>query len=98
VGNKPSSFAKSQAWPLSKRSRTRANLPHWPDGTPKSLGNDFTAHLDGRRSIFCPADLAAFAHKASSAANVERQRAAGVEPSRLHGLSRKADQRLRGGA
>lgn len=28
-------------------------LNDWPDGTPKSFGNAFTAHFDGERSCMC---------------------------------------------
>lgn len=83
MGNKPSSLAKSQASPRSK----------WPDGTPKSLGNDFTAHLDGRPSVFAnPKDLQYAAARTSSTAAVEASRARGIEPSPIHGLSRKANR------
>ena len=83
MGKKPSSFVKPQALPRSK----------WPDGTPKSQGNDFTAHLDGRPSIFAnPKDLQYAANRASSTAAVEALRARGIEPSPIHGLSRKANR------
>jgi hypothetical protein len=86
VRNKPSSLAKSQASPRSK----------WPDGTPKSLGNAFTSHHDGRPSVFAnPKDLQYAAARASSTAAVEALRARGIEPGRLNNLSHQAEEAKR---
>lgn len=84
--NKLSSLAKSQASPPSK----------WPDGTRRSQGNDFTAHLGCRPSIFAsPKDLQAAAARSSSSANVERQRLLGKDPILLYGLSAKGEEARR---
>lgn len=87
--NKPSSLAKSQASPPSK----------WPDGTRRSQGNDFTAHLSGRPSIFAsPKDQQAAAARSSSTAAVEAMRSKGIEPAMVYGLSRHSEEakRMRG--
>lgn len=70
-------------------SKTKTQLKRlscsWPDGTPRSLNNDFTAHLDGRPSIWAnPSELADFDRRSTSAATVERMRAMGIEPARLN--------------
>ncbi len=94
--NKPSSLAKSQASPPSKRPRTRASLASWPDGTPKSLGNAFSAHQDGHPSVFAnPKDLQYAAARTSSTAAVEALRARGIEPGRLNNLSHQAEEAKR---
>lgn len=79
-------LAKSQASHPSK----------WPDGTPKSQGNAFTGHLDGRPSIFAnPKDVQYAAARSSSSAAVEAMRQRGIEPGRLDGLSHQADEARR---
>ena len=84
--NKPSSLAKSQALPPSK----------WPDGTRRSQGNDFTAHLSGRPSIFAsPKDQQAAAARSSSTAAVEAMRSKGIEPAMVYGLSRHSEEAKR---
>ena len=86
MGNKPSSFAKSQASPPSK----------WPDGTRKSLSNAFTSHLDDSPSIFASAqDQALATRSASSTAAVERSRARGIEPAMVYGLSHRSEDAKR---
>ena len=81
--NKPSSLAKSQASPPSK----------WPDGTRRSQGNDFTAHLADRPSIFAnPKDQQAAAARTNSTAAVEAMRAKGIEPAMVYGLSRQSEE------
>lgn len=86
MGNKPSSLAKSQASPPSK----------WPDGTPKSQGNAFTGHLDGRPSVFAnPKDLQYAAARTSSTTAVEAMRAKGIEPGRINNLSHQAEEAKR---
>lgn len=79
-------LAKSQGLPPSK----------WTDGTRRSQGNAFSLHLDGRPSIFSSAKDAQYAAaRSSSSANVERQRAAGIEPALVYGLSHKAEEAKR---
>jgi hypothetical protein len=93
MSNKPSSLAKPQgAIQASRPSRAT----RWPDGTPRSQGNDFTAHLDGRPSVFASAqDQALATRSASSTAAVERSRAKGIEPGRLNNLSHHAEEAKR---
>ena len=86
MGNRASSFAKSQASPPSK----------WPDGTRRSQGNAFTGHLDGRPSVFAnPKDLQYAAAHTSSTAAVEAMRAKGIEPGRINNLSHQAEEAKR---
>lgn len=79
-------LAKSQASPPSK----------WPDGTRRSQGNDFTAHLGDRPSIFASAkDKQAAAARSSSTAAVEAMRSKGMEPAMVYGLSRHSEEAKR---
>jgi hypothetical protein len=87
MSNKALKLAKAQA---GTQARRPSSATRWPDGTPKSLGNDFTAHLDGRPSFMAsPAAVAAFAHRATSTGNVERMRAMGIEPARISQLTHR---------
>ena len=57
------------------------------------MGNDYTAHLDGRSSAMASAkDAQAAVISKSSTATVERMRAMGIEPGRLDGLSHEAKE------
>jgi hypothetical protein len=87
MSNKASSLAKSQGGNHANRP---SRATRWPDGTPRSQGNDFTAHLDGRPSVFASAQDQALATRgASSTAAVERSRAKGIEPARISQLTRR---------
>ncbi|MEY4345266.1 MAG: hypothetical protein RL032_1098 [Pseudomonadota bacterium] len=68
----------------------------WPDGTPRSQGNAFSAHLDGRPSVFGTlVALANAQHSINSTRNVEQQRLTGRDYSTLYGISAKADESVR---
>jgi hypothetical protein len=54
------------------------------------MGNDFTAHLDGRPSAMASAkDAQAAVISKSSTATVERMRAMGIEPARISQLTHR---------
>ena len=73
-----------------------AMLQDWPDGTPKSRGNAFSAHWDGQPScIATPTVLANAKHSINSTRNVEQQRLTGRDYSTLYGISAKADESVR---
>jgi hypothetical protein len=75
-----------------RAARTPSAADCWPDGTPRSLGNAFTLHLDGTRSIFNTAlERQAAAASAVQSRTVERMRLKGIEPARAYGLSAKAE-------
>jgi hypothetical protein len=52
----------------------------WPDGTPKSFGNEFTAYLDGRPSCF---NTKGAATSALLSAHATAQRTQGLDFSSL---------------
>ena len=86
----PSSFDNSQD------DLALAMLQDWPDGTPKSRNNAFSAHWDGQPSCMAtPAVLANAKHALTATANVERARLAGRDLAAIHGISAKSDELVR---
>ncbi len=73
-----------------------AMLQDWPDGTPKSRGNGFTAHWDGQASCMATkAELANAKHALTATRTQEEQRLQGKSNGTLLGLSAKADEEIR---
>ena len=67
----------------------------WPDGTPKSFGNSFTAHLDGKSSCMATrAELANARHALIAQRTQDEQRLQGKSNGTLYGISNKSDEEM----
>lgn len=70
-------------------------LNDWPDGTPKIFGNGFTAHMDGRPSVFVQGRAFIAANSAGASASQvatetrEKIEAGGRNIGTILGLSKK---------
>ena len=68
----------------------------WPDGSPKSFGNAFTAYLDGKPSCMATkAELANAKHALIAQRTQDEQRLQGKSNGTLYGLSNRADEEIR---
>ncbi len=70
----------------------------WPDGTPKSFGNGFTAHMDGQPSTFTQGRSFMAANASGSSASQvatesrEKVEASGRNIGTIKGLSKKSQK------
>lgn len=70
----------------------------WPDGTPKSLNNGFTGHLDGQPSrfaldrVFFPSKTTGKSASHTSTQSRERVEATGKNIGTIVGLSKKSEK------